>query len=108
MSLSCPQFPIVSHNTLSSASELREQFVEGFADLANGSRTLRQVVPACIGGAGFSRKELVLWGVEAGHSASHVRSVIRRILCRSGVRQRKRGAGRRIKPKILAILYIRA
>src|SRR5437660_1623861 len=85
---------IVSHNSSVSPSLFREKFLEGFADLIKGSRTLRQIVPACIR-AGFSRSDLVQWGVDAGYSAAHVRSVISKILCRSGVRERRPGGGRR-------------
>src|SRR5207245_2520949 len=53
--------------------------------------------------AGTTRPDLISWAVEAGYNAGTIRTLISKLLCKKGRRQRKVGAGRKLNPDVQAI-----
>ena len=53
---------------------------------------------------GVSRQTLVAWAVKAGYTKGHVSSLLSRILVSLGLRERKKGAGRKPSPAALELL----
>lgn len=90
------------------AAELKKQFLECFGIRATNATTLRDTVKNLIE-RGVARKTLVRWAVQAGYTKSYVSSLLSRILCSIGLRERSIGAGRKPSPEALELLaYTRA
>src|SRR5206468_7574360 len=64
------------------------------------SFNLSRIVLALIR-AGVSRGTCVLWAVECGFSKAGARSLLSRLLCEAGLRERKPGAGRKFSPRVI-------
>jgi len=86
-------------------NKLKEEYVSGLSAIATSETALSTVIPRLLA-LGVTRRALVRWGVEAGHTEKHVRSVLSRILCAAGHRRRKPGAGRRVSQDALALLAL--
>jgi hypothetical protein len=82
---------------------LKERYLQCFGVRANSVATLQGVVRDLIED-GVSRRTLVAWAVEAGYSKGYVSSLLSRILVSLGLRERKKGAGRKPSPDALELL----
>jgi hypothetical protein len=82
---------------------LKQQYIDALASLCANGSSLRKIVTALIE-RGVPKRLLVDWAEEAGYSRSHIQSLLSRILCGAGQRERKPGAGRRVSAEALALL----
>ena len=82
---------------------LKKKFLECFAYRSSGATALQGVVKWLIG-QGISRKTLVAWAVQAGYTQGTVASLLSRIFCALGLRERRPGAGRKPSPDALELL----
>jgi hypothetical protein len=82
---------------------LKQKYIECFDIHTTNAATWLEVVTALMD-RGCSRGMLLNWGVEAGYDRKYVSGVLSRILCSAGRRQRKKGAGRKSSPEVLALL----
>ena len=82
---------------------LKGRYLAALAELSRGVSSLRHIVNQLLE-LNVSRGELIGWAVEAGHNERSVRTLLSRLLCRSGSRQRRPGAGRRIPQEALFLL----
>jgi hypothetical protein len=85
------------------AGELKEKFLKCFGVRAANAMALRGVVKGLID-QGVTRKTLVIWAVQAGYTKGYVSSLLSRILCLIGCRERRVGAGRKPSPDALELL----
>ena len=81
---------------------LKETYLSCLSRLSKIGLTLRQVVNELIDG-GATRGDLICWAVEAGHNKRTIGTLISKLLCGKGRRQRKSGGGRKTNPDVLAI-----
>jgi hypothetical protein len=88
---------------LANSDALKEKFLRCFALRGSGSTTLRGVVRDLIG-AGVSKEMLAIWAVEAGYGKRYVSSLLSRIFVSLGVRERRKGAGRKPSSAALELL----
>jgi hypothetical protein len=73
---------------------LKEKYLRCFGVRTDIAAALQEIVKGLIEG-GVSRKTLVGWAVQAGYTKGYVSSLLSRILCSIGLRERRAGAGRR-------------
>lgn len=85
---------------LMNSGALKEKFLRCFALRLSNSTKLHGVVRDLIG-TGVSRKTLMNWAVEAGYAKAYVSSLLSRIFVALGMRERRKGAGR--KPSYAAL-----
>lgn len=85
------------------ATTLKKEFLECFGVRTSNAEALRLIVKELIQ-RGVSRQTLLSWAVQAGYTSSGVSSVLSRILCSSGLRARKAGAGRKPSQDALELL----
>jgi hypothetical protein len=72
--------------------QLKGEFVACLADISRPSGTLREVIVR-LAGLGVERKEFVRWAVEAGYRKGYARTLLSKVLCDAGLRQRRRRRG---------------
>ncbi len=89
--------------SLLTTHDLKAAYLSCLSRLSETGATLRQVVNDLIDTGAATRRDLLLWAVEAGYNEQTVRSLLSQILCQKGRRQRKIGAGRKSNPDVLAI-----
>lgn len=82
---------------------LKEQYLQCFGVRTNNASMLQSIVRDLIED-GVSRRMLVAWAVEAGYTKGYVSSLLSRILVSLGLRERKKGAGRKPSPDALELL----
>jgi len=82
---------------------LKERYLQCFGVRANSATMLQGIVKNLIE-EGVSRQTLVAWAVKAGYTKGHVSSLLSRILVSLGLRERKKGAGRKPSPAALELL----
>lgn len=82
---------------------LKERYLQCFGVRANNVATLQGIVRNLIEG-GISRRTLVAWAIEAGYTKGYVSSLLSRILVSLGLRERKKGGGRKPSPDALELL----
>ena len=86
-----------------SPREIKHNYLHCFGVRAGNTAALTQVVKVLVE-QGVSRATLMDWAVGAGHSRATVASVLSRILCALGWRERREGAGRKVSPEALELL----
>jgi hypothetical protein len=82
---------------------LKERYLQCFGVRANSATMLQGIVKNLIE-EGVSRQTLVAWAVKAGYTKGNVSSLLSRILVSLGLRERKKGAGRKPSPAALELL----
>jgi hypothetical protein len=82
---------------------LKQRFLQCFAVRSTNTETLRQVIRELLN-LGMVRKTLVRWAIEAGYNCASVRSLLSRIFCALGLRERAKGAGRKPSPEAQELL----
>jgi len=82
---------------------LKERFLQRFGVRANNAAALQEIIRELIE-TGTTRTTLLAWAVEAGYSRAHISSVLSRIFVALGLRERKKGAGRRPSSAALELL----
>jgi len=85
------------------AGSLKKEFLKRIGARATNAAALQGVVKRLIE-RGVSRDILVAWGVHAGYPRTNVSSMLSRILCAIGLRERRAGAGRKPSPDALELL----
>jgi hypothetical protein len=105
--LFCPFLPnttmIPSETNGLAAQALKQKFLQWFEVRTTSATALQEVVKGLID-QGFSRKTLVAWAVQEGYPKKYVSSVLSRIFCALGLRERQPGAGRKPSPEVLELL----
>lgn len=91
------------HEKNLSSHTLKEKYLQYFGVRADNAATLQNVVRDLID-EGVPRKTLVAWAEEADFSRPHIASVLSRIFVALGLRERKKGAGRKPSPAALELL----
>jgi hypothetical protein len=92
-----------NHGKQLSSQVLKERYLQCFGVRANNVALLQGVVKDLLDG-GVPRKTLVAWAVEAGYSKGYVSGLLSRILVSVGLRERRKGAGRKPSPATLELL----
>ena len=82
---------------------LKQQYLECFQGRTTNAETGRETVRRLME-QGVSRGMLLNWAVEAGHPRITVSSILSRILVSLGLRERRKGAGRKPSPDALELL----
>ena len=83
---------------------LKAKYLECFgARASNTATTLRETVKD-LADRGISRRTLVAWAVQAGYTKAYVSSLLSRIFCALGLRDRRVGAGRKPSADALELL----
>jgi hypothetical protein len=82
---------------------LKKKFLQCMGFRTTNATALREVVKGLVD-QGVSRKTLVLWALQAGYTKAYVSSLLSRILCAIGFRERLAGAGRKPSPDALELL----
>ncbi|SRR6266446_790767 len=77
---------------------LKEEYLGHLAPISHAVAPFRLVVKALVG-RGYSRKELLRWGVEAGHQWNYLRCLLSKAFIEAGIRVRRPGAGRKRPPE---------
>ena len=85
------------------AGSLKKEFLKRIGVRTTNAAALQGVVKRLIE-RGVSRDILVTWGVHAGYPRTNVSSMLSRILCAIGLRERRPGAGRKPSPDALELL----
>jgi hypothetical protein len=85
------------------AGALKKEFLKHIGVRTTNAAALQGVVKRLIE-RGVSRDILVTWGVHAGYPRTNVSSMLSRILCAIGLRERRPGAGRKPSPDALELL----
>jgi hypothetical protein len=85
------------------AETLKEKYLRCFGVRTDNAAALQEIVKGLID-EGVSRKTLVGWAVQAGYSKGYVSSLLSRVLCSIGLRERRAGAGRRPSPAALELV----
>lgn len=85
------------------AETLKAKYLCCFGVRTDNAAALQEIVKGLIDG-GISRKTLVGWAVQAGYSKGYVSSLLSRILCSIGLRERRAGAGRKPSPAALELM----
>src|SRR5437016_5218463 len=99
-----PTRPILLHNNHPlSRDDLKGEYLASWATIHKGTASLRTSAIDLIH-LGAKRSDLVRWAVSKGYDEKHVRSVLSKLLCRLGTRERNPGAGRRTPQQALTIL----
>ena len=73
---------------------LKQKYLECFEVHTTSAVTWRQTVHELVA-QGCTREDLIEWAVQAGHSRRTVSSLLSRIFCSLGIRERDVGAGRK-------------
>jgi hypothetical protein len=81
----------------------KEKFLKCFGIRSTNTAALKETVKK-LTEQGVSRQTLVFWAVKAGYTQGYVSSLLSRILCSLGLRQRRPGAGRKPSSQALALL----
>ena|SRR5437867_4065540 len=81
---------------------LKSQYLQGLGSITFALVPLRRIVDQLLQ-LGLTRKELIQWGVEAGYKKPYVRTLLSKLLIESGSRQRRKGAGPKIRQEALLI-----
>lgn len=84
------------------AATLKKKFLRCFDIRTSNTETLRDIVRQLIV-QGVVRKTLVTWAIQAGYAKSGAASVLSRIFCSHGLRERRAGAGRKPSPEALEL-----
>ena len=95
------KIPILALTT--NSNTLKQEFLRCFGLHLSNSTTLHGVVKDLIS-AGVSRKTLTIWAVEAGYAKASVSSLLSRIYSSLGLRDRRKGAGRKPSSAALELL----
>jgi hypothetical protein len=82
---------------------LKREYLRCFGVRTTSTAALQEVVLDLIR-QGVSRKTLALWAVRAGFGKRPVSSLLSRVFCALGLRQRRTGAGRKASPEGLELL----
>jgi hypothetical protein len=82
---------------------LKKKYLRCFGVRTDNAAALQEIVKGLIDG-GVSRKTLVGWAVHAGYSKGYVSSLLSRVLCSIGLRERRAGAGRKPPPAALELM----
>ncbi len=85
------------------AGALKRKFLQCIGLRSTSATALQSVVNRLID-RGISRKTLVAWAVQAGYSQGNVSSLLSKIFCALGLRERRPGAGRKPSPDALELL----
>lgn len=85
------------------AEALKERYLRCFGVRTDNAAALQQIVKGLID-KGVSRQTLVSWAVQAGYTKGYVSSLLSRILCSIGLRERRPGAGRKPSPAALELM----
>jgi hypothetical protein len=85
------------------AETLKEKYLRCFGVRTDNAAALQEIVKGLIDG-GVTRKTLVGWAIQAGYTKGYVSSLLSRILCAIGLRERRAGAGRRPSPAALELM----
>jgi hypothetical protein len=86
-------------------TELKRQYLACLAELATEATTLRHIVNRLLE-QNISRKLLISWAVDAGYNEGYVRTLLSKLLCSTGNRQRQPGAGPKPPAEALLLLAI--
>src|ERR1700677_1613535 len=95
------KIPILALTT--NSNTLKQEFLRCFGLHLSNSTTLHGVVKDLIS-AGVYRKTLTIWAVEAGYAKASVSSLLSRIYSSLGLRDRRKGAGRKPSAAALELL----
>ena len=76
-------------------SALKASYLGCFAARSTTTEALQKVVRSLVLDFGVERSTLVNWAVQKGCSIGHARTLLSRIFCSLGLRERGRGAGRK-------------
>ena len=87
-----------------SREALRKAYLQCFGIRATNATVLQDTVRGLMQ-QGVSRKTLMIWAVETGYAKKSVSSLLSRILCSIGLRERQMGAGRKHSPDALELLH---
>jgi hypothetical protein len=82
---------------------LKEQYLKCFRARQAGEAMLPGFIKSLLR-LGTHRQTLVRWAVESGCSESYARSLLSKILCALGFRQRRPGAGRKLSREVLELV----
>ncbi|MGD0814626.1 MAG: hypothetical protein ABSA83_13550 [Verrucomicrobiota bacterium] len=95
----------MSHENINSLDRqaLKQKYLGCFHGRTTNAETWRETVRRLIE-QGVSRGMLLSWAVDAGHPRITVSSILSRILVSLGLRERRKGAGRKPSPDALALL----
>jgi hypothetical protein len=85
------------------AETLKERYLRCFGVRTDNAAALQEIVKGLID-EGVSRQTLVSWAVQAGYTKGYVSSLLSRILCSIGLRERRPGAGRKPSPAALELM----
>ncbi len=91
------------HIKSASDETLKQEYLACLASVSSTAVTLKRVVNELID-LGLTRQNLLQWAVDRGYNKPHVQSLLSKLLCQRGWRQRRPGAGRKPNPDALAIL----
>ena len=84
---------------------LRKQYLAYFPVRSSNLTALKDAVGGLVA-LGIDRRTLTEWAVNAGYSPGYVRSLLSRIFCALGLRERRAGAGRKpSRPALRLFLY---
>jgi len=84
----------LNNGKLARAGTLKKRYLQCIGTRAVNAAVLQDVVKDLID-SGISRQTLAAWATERGFSKSSIRSILSRIFVSLGLRERKKGAGRR-------------
>jgi hypothetical protein len=82
---------------------LKRKYLQCFKVSTTNAATWQETVRSLLD-QGVSRDDLVNWGVDAGYPRATVSSMLSRILCAIGLRERGKGAGRKFSQDALELL----
>ena len=84
-------------------TELKEQYQKCFQARQTGEASLPGIIDSLLR-LGVRRQTLLRWAKESGCSESYARSLLSKILCALGLRERRPGAGRKPSPEVLELV----
>ena len=82
---------------------LKAKYLKCFGAGVNAAPTLGEVVKELMD-EGVPRPTLIRWAVQAGCTPGYASTVVSRVLCAVGLRERRAGAGRKPSPAVLELL----
>jgi len=82
---------------------LKAKYLKCFGAGVNAAPTLREVIKELMD-EGVPRPTLIRWAVQAGCTQSYASTLVSRVLCALGLRERRAGAGRKTSPAVLELL----
>jgi hypothetical protein len=92
----------VTAQALDDRENLKLQYQQALARLSREGLRIARAAEALLD-VGVTRQELEDWAVEWGYQRQSIRSVLSRLLCHRGQRQRRIGAGRKKNPLAAAL-----